>query len=66
MKRHRQPLLSLALALLTLAGCASGSAIVTGTTRPPVAPEQVTIYLDPPADFEVIGTGQCIERRGLD
>ncbi len=54
MKHHFQLLLSLALAF-KLAGCASGSAIVTGTTKPPVAAEQVAIYLDPPADFEVIG-----------
>ena len=43
------------VAILTLAACATGSAIVTGNTRDPVAPEQVKIYLDPPAAFETIG-----------
>ncbi len=43
-----------AVAFLTV-GCASGSAIVTGTPRAPITPEQVTIYTEPPADFEVIG-----------
>jgi hypothetical protein len=41
--------------MLVLAACASGSAIVTGNTRAPVAPEQVKLYLEPPAAFEVIG-----------
>lgn len=38
-----------------LAACASGSAIVTGTPRSPIAPELVKIYLEPPPQFEVIG-----------
>jgi hypothetical protein len=38
-----------------LTACASGSAIVTGTTRAPVALESVKIYLEPPQKFEVIG-----------
>jgi hypothetical protein len=37
------------------AACASGSAIVTGAKRPPIALEQVKLYLEQPADFEVIG-----------
>lgn len=41
-------------AVLAIAGCATGSAIVTGSTRAPVAPDQVKIYFDPPAAFEVI------------
>jgi hypothetical protein len=41
--------------VLTVGACASGSAIVTGTTRAPISLEQVKIYLEPPADFEVIG-----------
>ena len=44
-----------ALPVLAIAACVSGSAIVTGTTRPPIAPEQVKTYLEPPAEFEVIG-----------
>lgn len=55
MNLHRSVLLFPALAVLALAACASGSAIITGNTRAQVAPEQVTIYLDPPAAFEVIG-----------
>jgi len=31
------------------------SAIVTGTVRAPITPEQVTIYLEPPAEFEAVG-----------
>ena len=55
MNPHRSVLLLPALAVLAIAACASGSAIITGNTRAPVAPEQVTIYLDPPPAFEVIG-----------
>lgn len=52
---HRLRPLLLSLAVLAMGACASGSAIVTGNTRTPVAPEHVKIYLEPPASFEVIG-----------
>jgi len=42
------------IAILLLAGCATGSAIVTGTVRAPAETGQVSLYLDPPAEFEVI------------
>jgi len=53
MERHRHALIT-ALILL-LAGCASGSAIVTGTAKTPIAAEHVTLYVDPPAEYETIG-----------
>ena len=55
MSSQRSASLLPALAMLALAACASGSAIITGNTRTSVAPELVKIYLDPPAEFEVIG-----------
>jgi hypothetical protein len=55
MSLQRFPLFFLSLALLALGACATGSAIVTGKTRAPVALEQVKIYLEPPVAFEVIG-----------
>jgi hypothetical protein len=55
MNLRRSASLLPAVAMLALAACASGSAIVTGTTKDPVAPEQVKMYLEPPAAFEVIG-----------
>lgn len=42
----------LALAGL-LAGCAT-SHVLVGTRRAPIAPEQVRLYLDPPASFEKV------------
>lgn len=45
----------LVFAVLAITACASGSAIVTGTRRPRIAPEQVTLYLETPTSFEVIG-----------
>lgn len=42
-------------AFVLLFGCATGSSIITGTKRPAINPSEVTIYLDPPADYENIG-----------
>jgi hypothetical protein len=54
--RSRRRLLSIvALCAPILAACASGSAIVTGKTRPPLAANQVRIYLEPPTSYETIG-----------
>lgn len=36
---------------VVLTACASGSVIVTGTKRPPVAPETVKLYTTPPKSF---------------
>ena len=38
-----------------LAGCATGSSIVTGTARPAINVDMVKIYLDPPGQYETIG-----------
>jgi hypothetical protein len=38
-----------------LAACASGSAIVIGSKRNPITPDQVKIYLESPSDYEIIG-----------
>jgi hypothetical protein len=43
------------LCALILAGCASGSAIVTGVKRTPIDPGQVKLYLEAPSNYEVIG-----------
>lgn len=40
---------------LLVAGCASGSAIVTGTKRAPLTPEEVRVYSRAPDSSEVIG-----------
>jgi uncharacterized protein YbjQ (UPF0145 family) len=55
MKPHRSSLSVLALLVLLLGACASGSVIVTGSTRAPIEPERVKIYLESPVDFDVIG-----------
>jgi hypothetical protein len=44
-----------AILSLQLTACASGSSIVTGTTRPATTPDLVRVYSDPPKQFEVIG-----------
>ncbi len=45
----------LLVALATLVGCASGSAIVTGRLRPEIPIEAVTLYLQPPDSYETVG-----------
>lgn len=55
---NNKSIISTTLALLATAllfGCATGSSIVTGTTRPAIPAESVKMYLEPPADYEVIG-----------
>jgi hypothetical protein len=42
-----------ALGLLLLGGCAT-SHVLVGTQRPPISPEEVRVYLDPPASFEKV------------
>ena len=54
----------IALFALSLVACASGSAIVTGTKRPPLDPSQVKLYLEAPAKFEVIGTVYALSDAG--
>lgn len=38
-----------------LAGCATGSHIITGDTREALPPELVTVYYHAPKEYEVIG-----------
>lgn len=44
----------LAIALLFLAGCAAQSHVLIGTARPAIKPEEVKLYLHPPAKYEEI------------
>ena len=52
-----KPMKHLLLAILALAltACASGSSVVTGVTRAPLTADQVRIYSEAPAHYEVIG-----------
>jgi hypothetical protein len=40
--------MSSALVIAALTGCVSSQAVVVGHARPPISPEQVQIYLEPP------------------
>ncbi len=44
------------LAFAFISGCTTGSAVVIGQERSPIDPAAVTLYDDPPADYEVVGT----------
>ena len=37
-----------------LVGCAASSHVLVGTARPPISPDQVKIYLHPPAKYEEV------------
>jgi len=45
-----------ALVCLLLAGCAASSHVLVGTARPPISPDQVKIFLQPPPRYEEIAT----------
>ena len=51
----RTLLLLAALAVPILgSGCATGAALVTGVKRPPINPNEVRIYSEPPANYEEV------------
>ncbi len=43
------------LAFACIGGCTTGSAVVTGQERSPIDPAAVTLYDEPPTDYEVMG-----------
>lgn len=45
----------ISLLFLFLVGCATGSSIVVGNVRAPIDPSGVKLYLEAPANYEVIG-----------
>ena len=51
----QRSILSATFALL-LAGCSTSSHVLIGTPRPPIAPEQVRVYAQPPARYEQIAS----------
>lgn len=46
-------------------GCASGSILVTGTTRTPTLPSQIVLYTTPPPEYELIGSINASSDAGL-
>jgi len=46
--------------LMTILGCASGSHIITGKVRPAINKNEVTLYLEAPKKYEVIGIVEAI------
>jgi uncharacterized lipoprotein YajG len=43
-------------ATLLLSACATSSHVLVGTPRPPIAPESVRVYLQPPPHYEQIAS----------
>jgi len=54
---HRALRFSLAGSLVfLLLGCSTSSHVMIGTARPPISPESVRIYVQPPPQYEEIAT----------
>ena len=53
------------LIALVVAGCTSGSTIITGNIRTAIEPSEIRIYLDPPAKFETIGLLEATSEVGF-
>ena len=45
-----------ALSALLLAGCSTSSHVLVGSARPPISPDAVQVYMQPPAHYEPIAS----------
>jgi len=52
-------------AALLLTGCATSSHIVVGTTRAPISPDQVKVYLHPPEKYEEVAVVDASSRQSF-
>jgi uncharacterized lipoprotein YajG len=52
-------------AVLALTGCATSSHVLIGTPRPPIPPQSVRVYLQPPPRFEQIATIEATSQGSL-
>lgn len=55
MNASRLALTLLTVTIFAITGCVSNSSVATAPEHPPIAPEQVTLYFQEPAEFEVLG-----------
>ena len=46
----------LAATFLLLAGCSTSSHVIIGTPRPPISPDEVRIYMQPPPKYDTIAS----------
>jgi hypothetical protein len=63
-RMHFPAVLSVALAALVLTACVT-SHVLVGTPRPPISPDQVKVYLHPPAKYEEIAILDSSSRASL-
>lgn len=49
-------LIPAAVLAVLLPGCSTSSHVMVGTARPPISPESVRIYLEPPPRYEQVAT----------
>ncbi|SRR5579883_1920870 len=53
---YAMPRTLIAAALILMGGCSTSSHILVGTPRPPISPDSVRVYLQPPPKYEQIAT----------
>ncbi len=63
--KYIQGLLAGLMTLVFVAGCSTSGHKVTGTLRPPVAPEAVKFYNTMPPHAEIIGAISAVSFRGV-
>jgi hypothetical protein len=64
-KMHYRYLLGLAAASVLLAACATSSHVIVGKVRPPITPDQVKLYTQPPAKYEEVAILEANSRRSF-
>ena len=59
-------IISYLLSAIWICSCATGSYIITGTTRDPISFEDVVLYLEEPKNYETIGIVNAKSGAGWD
>ena len=56
---------TLALLVSLLSGCSTTSHVLVGTARPPISPDSVRVYLQPPPKYETVATIDASSKNSL-
>jgi uncharacterized protein YbjQ (UPF0145 family) len=56
---------SVALVLSLMSGCSTTSHVLVGTARPPISPDSVRVYLQPPPKYETVATIDASSKNSL-
>jgi hypothetical protein len=56
---------TVAVLLSLLSGCSTTSHVLVGTARPPISPDSVRVYLQPPPKYETVATIDASSKNSL-